>query len=241
LKDRRTVTFEASVEYLREKLQKQKRASDIRAYINSLRDRYDMEIDEEELEALAGIDSTESTTESDQALVTWRGGRFTVGDYMDLVSAGRATHPAKVSRTVLQGVVDHQAGQHLMLAEARHLGLDRRADVRRQTDGRRRELFAKWLFERESKRRARIDTTDANVRRYYEENIDLYTGKEGEVSDLADVARRIRSYLVRHQENAAMDEFIAELRERFADKIHINEAVLDRSLADEIPPSETTE
>jgi len=246
LKARRTFSFESSVESFRKKLRKQAEAKDIAAYVSTLRDRYAIEMDEEGLKTLAQIDSTESTTASDQTLATWQGGQLTISDYMDLVSASQASHPARIDRPALQRKIDSYVGQQVVMAEARRLGLDRKPEVRRRIEGKRRELFATWLFEREAKRRAQIDTSDANVRRYYEENVDLHTPKDGQAPELAKVASRIRSSMVRRAQTAAMDQFIAELREQFADQIDIDEAVLDQAVLDQavlddIPPAGTAE
>jgi len=115
------------------------------------------------------------------------------------------------------------------MAEARRLGLDKELSVRRKFEDRRRELFAKWLFVQETGRRVEADTSAANVRQFYEKNLDIYTRDDGEVTDLAVVEGSIRASMLRHAETAAMDEFIAEIRDRYADQIVVDEVVLSQT------------
>ena len=164
---------------------------------------------------------------------------MTVDQYMALVRVERARHPQSIGFEDLPKRIDNLAGQRVMVAEARRLGLDRRPEVRRKAADRRRELFAKWLYQYETGQRAQADTSSANLRRFYEENIDIYTRPDGEVTDFAVVENSIRTALVNQAETAAMDEFLNEIRARFADQIHIDEDALKATFPDGvIPPSE---
>ena len=116
-----------------------------------------------------------------------------------------------------------------MMVEARRLGLDHEPDVRVKFEGRRRELFAKWLFIQETRRRVEADTSAANVRQFYEENLDLYTRDDGQVTELSVVEASIRGSMLRHAETRAMDEFLGELREQYTDQIYIDENALKRT------------
>ncbi len=237
LKERRPVAFESSEDFVREKLRTQKRANDMERYVNDLRERYAVAIDEDGIRALSQISKSAESFDAEQILVRWDGGGLTVGDYMGFVAAGRARHPSEEKPDGLPKRVDNHAGQHVMMAEARRLGLDKDLAVRRKFEDRRRALFTKWLFQHETKRRAQPDTSEASVRRFYEENLDLYTRDDGEVTELPTVAKSIRSSMVRHAQSIAMDQFIAELRERYADQVMIDEEILDRALADGITPT----
>jgi peptidyl-prolyl cis-trans isomerase C len=229
LESRRPVPFESSGEFVREKLRVQQRANDMESYVNSLRERYEVTIDAQGLEALSHIRSGVDTYAGHQPLVTWQGGRLSVADYMEIVRARRARHPANEKPGMLAKGVDNHAGQHVMMVEARRLGLDHEPDVRVKFEGRRRELFAKWLFIQETRRRVEADTSAANVRQFYEENLDLYTRDDGQVTELSVVEASIRGSMLRHAETRAMDEFLGELREQYTDQIYIDENALKRT------------
>ena len=195
-----------------------------------------MTIDERGLDSLSRVRSGVDSYAGHQPLVTWQGGRLSVADYMDIVRAGRARHPAKEKPGMLARGVDNHAGQNVMMAEARRLGLDEEPDVRIKFEGRRRELFAKWLFIQETRRRVQADTSATNVRQFYEENLDLYTRDDGQVTELSVVEASIRGSMLRHAETRAMDEFLGELRERYADRIFIDESVLKHTFLQATEP-----
>ncbi|MBT3342290.1 MAG: hypothetical protein HN712_16155 [Gemmatimonadetes bacterium] len=237
LKTRRPVPFETALEFLREDLRITRRAKDMESYINGLRERYGIKLEEDGLRALASIDADTDSFSTDQTLVSWQGGRMSVDDYMALVRIERAKHPQDIEAGDLPKRVDNLAGQRVMVAEARRLGLDRLPEVRRKAADRRRELFAKWLYQFETKRRAQADTSAANVRKFYDGNLDLYTRTDGEITDFSVVEGSIRTALISQAETTAMDEFLDELRERFADQVHIDEAALDKAFPDGVIPS----
>lgn len=236
LESRRPVPFESSIDFARDKLRTQQRANDMESYVNSLRQRYEVTIDEQGLDSLSRVRSGVDSFAGLQPLVTWKGGRLSVADYMVIVRAGRARHPANEKPGMLARGVDNHAGQHVMMVEARRLGLDHEPDVRVKFEGRRRELFAKWLFIQETRRRVQADTSAANVRQFYEENLDLYTRDDGQVTELSVVEASIRGSMLRHAETRAMDEFLGELREQYTDRIFIDESVLKHTFLQATEP-----
>ena len=230
LQARRQATFDSSREFIEQKLRVQKRADDMEAYIGRLRQQYNLRPDTEGLSLLAAIPAPDSTSSNaDHTLISWDGGQLSVGDFLDLVRAGRTRHPARMDSSTLRKEVDNQAGVLVMITEARQLELDSLLPVRKKAEDRRRELFAKWLYQQVGRKRAQPDTSTANVRRFYDENTDLYTREDGVVTDFSQVAGSIRALLKNQAETAAMDSFLAELRRRYADDIVVDEQVLDRT------------
>ena len=241
LEARRDRPFETSVDFARDKVRTQLRANDMEAYVNSLRERYEITIDQDALEIVSRIDQTVGMSDGSQTLVSWKDGHLSIADYMGIVEAGRAKHPSEVDLEDLSRSVDNHAGQHVMVAEARRLGLDQELSVRRQFEDRRRELFAKWLFVQETRRRVEADTSAASVRQFYEQNLDIYTREDGQVTDLTVVEGSIRASMLRYAESAAMDEFISELQDRYADQIVVDEVALSHTFPEgNLPPTRAT-
>lgn len=234
LLDRRELDFEDSREFVTERLRIQRRADDMEAYVNSLRERYRVSIDADALRALRSAPAGAVGFEGeDRTLIEWAGGRLSVADYMERVANGLALHPAFADSARLHKAVDNQAGQQIMMAEARRLGLDRQPDVRRPQERRRRELFGRWLFE-DVRRDAVADTSTANVRGFYEQNLDLFTRTDSTVAPFDLVANSIRSLLVRDAETRRMDAYIDSLRQAHAASIVVYDEVLDRALPEGI-------
>jgi peptidyl-prolyl cis-trans isomerase C len=234
LLDRRDIDFEASREFIAERLRVQKRADDMQAYIDGLRQRYAVTIHEEALRTLAAIPEGVTTFDGpDRTLIEWDGDRLTIAGYMDRVARDLALHPAAADSARLRKAVDNQAGQRVMMDEARRLGLDEEPHVRAPQDRRRRELFSRWLFE-DVRRDAVADTSTANVRGFYEQNLDLFTRTDGTVAPFDLVANSIRSLLVRDAETRRMDAYIDSLRQAHAASIVVYDAVLDRALPEGI-------
>ncbi|MDA0334639.1 MAG: peptidylprolyl isomerase [bacterium] len=231
LQARRPTSFEESLPFLRSQLRIQKRADDMERYVNGLRERYKVQPVEQGLVALAAIDAQDSSYAGpEQSLITWKGGRLSVADFMDLVREGRTQHPARMSAATLRKEVDNQAGGKIMMTEARKLGLDRLPHVARKTTERRQELYAKWLFMDQVRQHAQPDTSAATTRRFYDENLDLFTRTDGVVTDFGQVASGIRTLLVNQEETATMDRFIADLRQRHAGDIHVNRKALQKAV-----------
>ena len=233
LQARRPITFEGSFEFLQEQLRVRKRGADMEAYIERLRRQYHMRTDDDGLRLLSAIDAHDSTWAGpDQTLISWKGGRLSVAGFIDLVQAGRTRHPASMDSVTLGKEIDNQAGVLVMMAEARRLELDQLPLVRRKSEDRRREIFAKWLFQQEGRSGARHDTSTTNIRRFYDENIDLYTREDGGVTDFPKVSSSIRNLLKIQAETTAMDAFLDELRRRYAQDVSIDRQALERAFPD---------
>lgn len=231
LQARRPTDFDASLEFLREQLRVQKRANDMEAYVNGLRAEYGIQADEQGLMQVAAIDAQDSTwTGAAQSLSSWRDGGLGVADFMALVRLGRAPHPSKLVGPRLRKEVDNQAGVQVMMTEARRLGFDQLPNVRAKIRDKQLELYGAWFFLTQGKAAARPDTSASNVRRFYDENQDLFTRADSTVAGFGLVAGSISNLLVQQTETAAMDSFFVELRERYAKDIRIDRKALKRAV-----------
>lgn len=231
LQARRPTDFDASLEFIREQLRVQKRANDMEAYVNRLRQQYNIKLVDQSLMSLATIGLQDSSwTGAPVAVATWNGGQLGMEDFMSLVRAGRSSHPARLSTEQLHKEVDNQAGVQVMMTEARRLGFDRLPAVREKIRDKQLQLFGAWFFLHEGKAQARPDTSAANVRRFYDQNQDLFTRTDSTVAGFELVRASIRNLLVQQAETSAMDSFLAGLRKRYARDIHIDRKALKRAV-----------
>ena len=227
LKARRPVDFEASREWVEEKLLTQSRADDMERYVEELRRRYNLVAHPEAFPALLEIppQATEWSG-GDELLFTWRGGRLTVDDYMDQVGRGRALHPSSLDSARLYKSADNLAGRQIMKAEAGKLGLDGDAEIRAIVESEQTELMTKRLYRTETEKRARA-FSDQDVRDFYDQNLDLFTREDGQVTEFSFIRQSIHTMLRNQAESAAMDAFLAELRETYKDQVEIFPEALD--------------
>lgn len=232
LKERRAVDYEASRDWLRGKLRTKRRAEDMERYVVELRQRYHLVAHEEGLAALRAIPA--SSTEylgPQKVLFSWSGDRITVEDYMVAVRAGGSRHPASMDSARVYKAADNLAGRQIMMAEARRLGVDQHAEVRGKVESRRDELLVKWLFQVEAKLKPGDGPGDAEVRGFYEQNLDLFTGKDGKVTDFSLLRDSIRALMVDEAETRAMDRFLDELRDAYDDRIEVFPEALRKCFA----------
>ena len=232
LKERRAVDYGASRDWLGRKLRVKRRAEDMERYVVELRQRYHLVAHEEGLAALRAIPaSTAEHLGPDKVLFSWSGGRITVADYMVAVRAGGSRHPASMDSARVYKAADNLAGQQIMMAEARRLGVDEQPQVRGKVESRRDELLVKWLFQVEAKLKPGDGPSDADVKVFYEQNLDLFTKKDGEVTDFSLLRDSIRALMVEEAETGAMDRFLAELREAYDDRIEVFPEALSKCFA----------
>ena len=234
LRERRAVDFEAAREFVAEQLRVQKRADDMERYVVELRRRYRLEPDLRAFPALRSVPEGEEVFPGpDQVLFRWQGGELTIQDYMASLRAGRAKHPARIDSAGLYKAADNVAGRRIMWAEARRLGLDQNEEVRRRVESRRAELMAKALYRSVTARTAAVGEEEA--RAFYERNLDLFRRKDGQVTEFERLQDSIRTLLRNQAENEAMDALLAQLRQRYEDRIETYPEALRLAFPEERP------
>ncbi|MFH1571353.1 MAG: peptidylprolyl isomerase [Gemmatimonadota bacterium] len=228
LTDRRPVPFDSVRVVVEKQIEQERRASQRLACNNDLRQRYEMQFHPANLDLLIGIpaDQKEPTEGGDSALVSWKGGALTVADYMALHRFGQVRHPASQSREGLQSLVDNLAGQQVMMAEGRRLGLDRDPGTVERTTQKLDQMMLEELLRGESRRWPVV--ADDEVRAYFDENPGQFTRADGTVAQFEMVRGGIRSRLEARVENRSMDALIDSLRA--AADVAIDDEVLAAAL-----------
>lgn len=232
--DRRQVEFDSVKVQIAEELRLHKRGERMAAANDTLRQRYDLRLNVAGLRKLLTVPAGQlEFAGEDLALFTWRGGQVTMADYLTEVDKGQAKHPAGQDSAGLYRRGENLAGQRIMVAEARRLGLDRDAEVRGQVENKRDELMAQWLFRREAVNQAQV--TEADMRAYYEAHRDRHRGKEGKAMDFESVRDGIGVLLRTNAQNQAMDRFIESLRVKYKDRVEVFPEVLEQAFAQPTP------
>ena len=228
LGERRPVDFAAVREWVEKKARVQSRADDMERYVGTLRQRYQLAQDAEVFAALLALPQQAAQWDGgDAPLLTWRGGQLMAREYLTLVEQGRAPHPAELDSARLYKAVDNLAGKQIMVAEARKLGIAADADIRASVERERDALLVKRLYQAEAARVGEIG--DAAVRAFYDQHLDQFTRADGQVADFAFVRESIRTALRMRAETEAMDVLLAELREAYANQIHVFPAALEKA------------
>jgi len=228
LGERRPVDFAAVREWVEKQALVQSRADDMERYVGTLRQRYQLALDAEVFAALLAVPRQSTQWDGGNApLLTWRGGQLIAQEYLSLVEQGRAPHPAELDSARLYKAVDNLAGKQIMVAEARKLGIADDADIRASVERERDALLVKRLYQAEAERVPAIG--DEVVRAFYDQHIDQFTRADGGVVDFAFVRQSIRAALRVQAETAAMDALLAELREAYADQIHVFPEALEKA------------
>lgn len=231
LEDRRETDFAAIRGWLERRLREVKRGRDMEAYVNELRQHYALTLNPKVMQRLQALAAgVKEWPGGDQVLLTWQGGELTLGEYLEYHRLGRVKHPASLDSAGLHKAADGLAGREIMLAEARRLELDDDPEVKTKTKTRRDELLIQWLYRVEGKAVAlEQDATEEEIRRFYDENIDMFSRRDGEVASFDLVRDSIRGALLTHKENRAMDDLIAQLREERKGEIEIYPIGLDQA------------
>lgn len=231
LNDRRPVPFETVRETLREQLRMQQIGRDRARYVQELRQQYAMEAHGEAIRRLLVLPGDRKYWEGeDEPLFTWKGGQFTIQDYLEKHRWGRAKHPASLDSAGLHKIADNLAGQRIMATEAHRLGYDRDPAIRAEWEKKRNELMARRLFASEGRAKAK-EVSEEEVHSYYERHREQFTRADGKVTDLASVRDGIRRLLRQVAENQAMDRFIAQLREKYRSQIEIYPQALAKAFS----------
>ncbi len=217
LDQRRRVDFAAQRTWLKEKARVQKRADDMEQYVHRLRREYQLEAHDENLKALTTPDGQE------QVLFSWRGGQLTTAAYW----ANLAANHSRLDSAARYKAAENLAGVQIMMAEGRKLQYDRDPEVREQVAHKRDALIVEWLHRTEGQQVAHQQPiTEADIRAYYDANVELFTRSDGKVADLSLVYNSIRTLLRQQATTKAMDAFIERLREQYSADIEINAAAL---------------
>jgi hypothetical protein len=239
LKTRRPVDFAADHDWVERRLREFKRGADMETYVKDLRRRYELKLHPEVLQSLLELDpGTKEWPGKDRALFSWRGGQLTAGDYMAHHRLARVKHPAALDNTDLHKAADGLAGREIMLAEAMRLKLDRDPEVKAKTDSRRDELLVQWLYHLVGRAAARERiVTEEEISAFYQVNQDMFTRDDGTVAKLDLVHDSIRTALLTHIENKAMDDLIAQLRTEHQGEIAVYPEVLAQVVLERpLPP-----
>ena len=219
LDDRRHLDFAAQRAWLTEKARVQKRADDMEQYVHRLRREYQLAAHPEGLKALAAPDPEGE----ERVLFSWRGGQLTTAAYW----AALATSHSQLDSAARHKTAENLAGVQIMMAEGRKLQYDRDPQVREQVERKRDALIVDWLYRAEGQKGVSQQAiTEEDIRAYYDANIELFTRSDGKVTDLSLVYNSIGTLLRQRAATAAMDAFIARLREQYSADIEINTAAL---------------
>lgn len=222
LKERRSVDFAASREWLEKHILVQARADDMARYVVGLREQYGLTPHFDGLAALGEIPAGQTDWYGgDELLFSWNGGTLTVADYLEELRAGGARHPASLDSAGRYKVADNLAGRHIMMVEAARHGIDSSLAVTREVAGPRNEIVVQALYQMETKSRASDGVSDEDARDFYDKNLDLFTRTDGVVSDFGLVRGSIRSLMRRQAATAAMDSLLSELRSATADRMEV--------------------
>ena len=102
------------------------------------------------------------------ALVTWEGGRLSVGQALESLSGGGAAPAPRDSAAVMASLRGGALGDSLLVAEARRRGLHEGEEFTGYRRQQRRELVTRALWRREVRDRVAVD--DDEIRHRYEED-----------------------------------------------------------------------
>lgn len=235
---RRPVSLDSVRTWVAKQLRIQEMGKDRARYVQELRRSYDLKAHGEAIEKLLTLPPDQRYWEGgDEPLFTWKGGSFTIHDYLAMHRRGRAKHPASLDNAGMYKAAENLAGQQIMKTEARTLDYDRDPAIIAAIENRRNQLVVEKLFRLEGGDAAR-EVGDADVRAYYDENTARFTNPEGEVTDFEKVSGGIRQLLRRQAGDRAMDSLIELLREKYRDRIEIRAEALSAALANLRIPTE---
>ena len=229
LGERRPVDFVAVREWVEKKARVQSRADDMERYVGTLRQRYQLALDAEVFAELLALPQQAAQWDGgDAPLLTWRGGQLMAREYLALVEQGRAPHPAELDSAHLYKAVDNLAGKQIMVAEARKLGIADDADIRASVERERDALVGQAALPsrgrtgRRNRRRSGAGLLRPAPRSVYPRR---WPG-----SGFCFCAREhSHGPATMRAETEAMDVLLAELREAYANQIHVFPAALEKT------------
>ena len=149
-------------------------------------------------------------------LFTYEGGAISLADYMAVLRQHRIRAPRALLDSVFIGLLGRRFLQQpaLFVAAAERLGLPKDPEVVKWVEKTRRELLVRGIRQREVIDQIAID--EADVRRFYEENGEMFRREPFELA-----RRRAEVALRKALEKERFDAWIADLRQRYGDRVKV--------------------
>ena len=149
-------------------------------------------------------------------LFTYEGGAISLADYMAVLRQHRIRAPRALLDSVFIGLLGRRFLQKpaLFVAAAERLGLPEDPEVIKWVEKTRRELLVRGIRQREVIDQIAID--EADVRRFYEENGKMFRREPFELA-----RRRAEVALRKALEKERFDAWIADLRQRYGDRVTV--------------------
>lgn len=149
-------------------------------------------------------------------LFTYEGGAISLADYMAVLRQHRIRAPRALLDSVFIGLLGRRFLQKpaLFVAAAERLGLAEDPKVGKWVEKTRRELLVWGIRQREVIDQIAID--EADVRRFYDENGEMFRRESFEQA-----RRRAEVALRKALEKERFDAWIADLRQRYGDRVKV--------------------
>ena len=149
-------------------------------------------------------------------LFTYEGGAISLADYMAVLRQHRIRAPRALLDSVFIGLLGRRFLQKpaLFVAAAERLGLPEDPKVVAWVEKTRQELLVRGIRQQEVIDQIAID--EADVRRFYEENGEMFRRES-----FAQARRRAEVALRKALERDRFDTWIADLRQRYGDRVKV--------------------
>ena len=149
-------------------------------------------------------------------LFTYEGGAISLADYMAVLRQHRIRAPRALLDSAFIGLLGRRFLQKpaLFVAAAERLGLPEDPEVVKWVEKTRQELLVRGIRQREVIDQIAID--EADVRRFYEENGEMFRRESFEQA-----RRRAEVALRKALEKERFDAWIADLRQRYEDRVKV--------------------
>ncbi len=160
-------------------------------------------------------------------LFTYEGGAISLANYMAVLRQHRIRAPRALLDSVFIGLLGRRFLQKpaLFVAAAERLGLPEDPEVVKWVEKTRQELLVRGIRQREVIDQIAID--EADVRRFYEENGAMFRRESFEQA-----RRRAEVALRKALEKERFDAWIADLRQRYEDRVKVFPDRLAKALPD---------
>ena len=160
-------------------------------------------------------------------LFTYEGGAISLADYMAVLRQHRIRAPRALLDSVFIGLLGRRFLQQpaLFVVAAERLGLAEDPEVVKWIEKTRQELLVRGIRQREVIDQIAIDEED--VRRFYEENGEMFRRES-----FAQARRRAEVALRKALEKERFDAWIADLRQRYEDRVTVFPDRLAKALPD---------
>ena len=160
-------------------------------------------------------------------LFTYEGGAISLADYMAVLRQHRIRAPRALLDSVFIGLLGRRFLQNpaLFVAAAERLGLAEDPEMVKWIEKTRQELLVRGIRQREVIDQIAID--EENVRRFYEENGEMFRRESFEQA-----RRRAEVALRKALEKERFDAWIADLRQQYEDRVKVFPDRLAKALPD---------